>query len=200
MSDYCGAATVIAETGSRLTVAGLIGIFGAESVIATMADLPDPVDLREVRRILNRPRQQHRRTVKRRQNAERHRDVIVWRGLLDVSTVIDALTALPCDAGYDGQHMRHGPRSRRSIRKARLPWPLEITEYDTGLQHCHAILADSRLVMDCRRPLEPVCTAEIAQVVGRETRLHLWSHSCEDYPATANHLEMVATVGGLISS
>jgi hypothetical protein len=195
-----GAAPAVAEAvsgQSRLTVGGLIDMFGQEAVLSTMADLLTPVDLREVRRILNRPRQQQRRAAKRRRNAERHRDMIVWRGLLNVSGVIDELTVLPADIDFDGQNQRHGGRARRGIRKARLPWPVEVTEYDTGLQLVHEVLAGSRLVMDCRRTLGPVCTAEIVQVVGREMRLHLWSRAGEQYPETATKLTRLATIGGL---
>lgn len=197
-----GAAPTVAEAvngQSRLTVSGLIEMFGQEAVLSTMADLPTPVDLRDVRRRLNRPRVQERRQEKRRRNAERHRDVIVWRGILDVSSVIGELTTLPADIDFDGRNQRHGGRARRGIRKARLPWPVEITEYDTGLQQTYEVPAGSRIVMDCRRALGPVCTAEIVQVVGREVRMHLWSRAGEAYPETAAKLTRPATVGTLLA-
>jgi len=183
---------------SRLTLAGLIQIFGQEPVLATMADLPTPVDLREVRRRLSGPLRRERRATNRRRNAERHRDVILWCGIVRIDGVIDNLLALPQDLDYDGRNQRHGGRARGTIRKARLPWPMTVTEYETDTQQVHDVPADSRLVMDTRRTLGPVCTCEIVHVVGREIRLHLWSRSGEPYADTANRLERVATVGGLL--
>jgi hypothetical protein len=187
-----------AAEASHLTIGRLSEIFGQDAVLDAVETLPSPVDLREVRRLLNRPLRTQRRQETRRRNAERHRDVIAWRGILDVSAVIDDLMDLPGDMDYDGANMRHGGRARRSIRKARLHWPLELVEYDTGLQMTHEIPADSRLVMDCRRSLGPVCTAEIVHVVGRELRLHLWSRSGGAYPETTARLRRVQTVEGLI--
>lgn len=191
-------AAVDAAEASHLTIGRLTEIFGRDQVMAAVESLPSPVDLREVRRSLNRPLRTARRQETRRRNAERHRDVAIWRGILNVMDVYDDLMALPGDLDYDGDNMRHGGRSRRTIRKARLRWPLELVEYDTGLQQTHEIPPDSRIVMDCRRGLRPVCTAEIVQVVGREIRLHLWARSAGQYPETTARLSHVATVGGLI--
>lgn len=183
------------------TLGRLIEIFGAAAVVAETANMTSPLDLREVRRRLNRPGRLAKRQATRERQRAKHADTVVWRGVLDVSAARDVIDGLRPDVDFDGRHQRHGGRARGCVRKSLLPVPLQIREYDTGLETEHEVPAETRVVIVERRPLGSICTAELVECVGRPMRLHLWTRVGE-YDEVTGRLERVPGthyVGDLIA-
>lgn len=158
----------------------LLDWYGEDLVCSELRGL---VDLRELRRRCGRIAQRERRASRARVRREVHDDTIVWRGRLAIGGLETWLQELPRDPHYDG-------RGRRGIRKSVMPWQLEIVAYDdTGSVETYEVPAGSRLVMDLRRPLGEICTAELVECIGRPRRLHLWTRSGERYDERDGRLE-----------
>jgi len=183
-----GVAVAVEGEASTWPLERLLDVYGEEAVGTAVGDL---LDLRELRRKLAGSRRREYRARKRRDRRERCRDEILWRGLLGVTTVRSELLALPGDADYDPEtrRVRHGGRGRPAVRKARLPWDLEIVSYQSGLSEEYLVPAGTRLVMDVRRDLADICTAELVEVVGREHRLHLWTAAGGTYQESTGRLQ-----------
>lgn len=166
----------------------LLDVYGEEQVGTAVGEL---LDLRELRRKLAGSRRRDYRARKRRDRRERCRDAILWQGLLAVAAVRDELLALPGDADYDPEtrQVRHGGRGRPAVRKTRLPYDLELVSYQSGVPEEHLVPAGTRLVMDVRRELGEICTAELVEVLGREHRLHLWTAAGHAYAESTGRLQ-----------